>query len=234
MEIEGCIQNAEASEEILVDTDETEGIKGDDKTENDRRTSAVTEDSTEAKMDYSENEKSVQNDSERNVERMSVADLEGKFDFSAVIAKYTSSNESNKVYLPISRWDFNKIVFPNFGISSDSVKLAKPDMKFTPGGFEVISKEYSFLKSEHVNKKKEKRKGREQKSRLRFSRPDVMEQLSEIKQSCKSWSEFKVRRREIEQRERTAVVPCLYSEELQPLVDPLRASSTGRLSFQEP
>lgn len=194
----------------------------------------------EERMDTSENGKSEYEDNklsetevQNNDEGIESSSGHGAFDacssnFVSEVAKRKDGEDSTrqKTETPISKWNFDEIVFPNFGVDNNTVTLTKPSFKFTPGRLDVAKDEYSFLKYDNINQKKEKRKGRERKPNLRFSRPDVMEVFQFAKRQSKTWLEFKTMNRD---KERKDMAPSLYTEELQPLVDPLHASSTGML-----
>lgn len=125
----------------------------------------------------------------------------------------------------VSKWNFNEILFPNFGSDNDCVVVKRPDVKFTPGGLQVVADEYSFRKSDYVNTKRVKRSHRDQDRAMTFSRPDIMTGFA--LRSCKNWTEYKKLMKSLAQRDRTQDFPHLYSAELQPLVDPQFASTTG-------
>lgn len=137
--------------------------------------------------------------------------------------------------LNLSNWNFNEIVFPDFGTGVDGVddvKLTRPQGRLLPGHFDLAKEQYHFNRKEMINKKTVKYLSEEfswNDESLEFSYPEIMTGHSDVKKSCKNWAEYKSCQNLYSKSwDRSQYLSHLYGDEVKPLVLPEDAASTSK------
>ena len=130
-----------------------------------------------------------------------------------------------------SSWNFDKIIFPDFGIDTSTIVLEQPHKNQTPDNFETNCTKYQFERVSSINQKKEKKKSKKEETdidkNLKFSNPFMGLGYNKGIKSCKNWQEYKLEmNRRRTERKRRSEFPHLYAD-VEPLVKPEGAISTG-------